>query len=131
MDPWRLTPQQCPSIAQIASRESAARALPGRLSLPLVGGCEMLLDHVTIGLEPLAVLCQLAALDGPDLHPAAALVIFRRHLHRRHHAAERDALDRLSTVLHFLTGGLGAALGLDGIACGFGVDGRDHDTAVV
>ena len=91
----------------------------------------MLLDHVAVGLEPLAVLDELAALDGPHLHPAAALVVLARHLHGRHHAAEREALDGFHAVLHVLAGGLGPALGLDGVADGFDMQSGDHQASIV
>ena len=91
----------------------------------------MLLDHVAVGLEPVAVLDELAALDGPDLHPAAALVVLGRDLHGRHHAAEREVLDRLHALLHVLAGWAGAALGLDGVADRLDVQGGDHHAAIV
>ena len=39
---------------------------------------EMLFDHVTIGLEPVTVLDELAALHRPDLYPTTALMILGR-----------------------------------------------------
>ena len=39
---------------------------------------EMLSNHLTIGLEPVAVLDELAALHRPDLYPTTTLVILGR-----------------------------------------------------
>src|SRR5688500_10178807 len=84
----------------------------------LVHRREVLLDHVAVGLEPVAVFDQLAILDGPDLDPATAFVVLARDLHRRHQSAEREALDGFHAVPDLLGTRLGAALGLDGVARG-------------
>src|SRR5262245_56900403 len=68
----------------------------------LVGRREMLVDHVAVGLEPVAVLDELATLDRPHLHPTATLVVGLGNLHRRNHAAQREAIDRLHALLHVL-----------------------------
>src|SRR5215471_12080000 len=93
--------------------------------------CQMSLDNVAISLEPLAVLDELTALDGPHLHPTAALVVLGGHRDGRHHAAEREVLDVLHAPLHVLAGGLGPALGLDRIADGLDVQGGCHLAPVV
>src|SRR6478735_1789088 len=92
---------------------------------------EMLLDRRAIALEPVLGPDQLAALDGPDLHPAATLVVGRRELHRRQQAAQREALDLLHALLDVLAVRLGAALGLDGVAQRLDLNRRRHDAAVV
>src|SRR6476619_7962943 len=97
----------------------------------LVDGSEVLLDHVAVGLEPVCGLLKLAALDGPDLHPAAALVVFRRDVEGRHYPTEREVLDLLHTLLDVFARGLGAALGLDGVANGFEMDGGLEHAAIV
>src|SRR5262245_62735743 len=89
-----------------------------RRGLLLLRRREVLVDHVAVGLEPLGGLDELAALDRPHLHPAAALMIERRQLHRRHHATERKALDRLHAVLDVDRVRPRPALGLDGVTRG-------------
>src|SRR5262245_39364701 len=91
----------------------------------LVRGREMFLDHVTIGLEPIAIFDEFTALHGPDLHPATALVILGRNLHGWHHPAKREALDRLHALFDIFAAGLGAALGFDGVACRLGMQRSD------
>src|SRR5262245_43882817 len=73
---------------------------------------EVLLDQGAIALEPVLDLHELAALYRPDLDPAAAFVVGRRDLERRHDAAQGEALDRLHALLHLFRVGLGAVLGL-------------------
>src|SRR5262245_5511114 len=98
-------------VCRAAPRNGAkpSRAQPQRR---LVRGREMLLDHIPIGLEPFAVLGQLAAFDRPHLYPATALMVVLRHFHGWHHAAERKALHGLQPILDILARRLGAALGL-------------------
>src|SRR5262249_21086306 len=91
----------------------------------------MLADHVTIGLEPVAILGELAVLDGPYLHPAAAFMVGFGERDWRNHAAKGEALDLLHALLDVLARRHGAALGLDRVAHRFGVDGGDHDAAIV
>src|SRR3954470_12877029 len=62
------------------------------------------LDDLAIGAEPVSVGYELAALDSEDLDPAAALVVLRRDLERRHQPAERKVLDLLEPLLDILPG---------------------------
>src|SRR5260370_38799265 len=65
-------------------------------------GRELLLDHRAIALEPVLHLHELAALDGPDLHPATAFMVGGGDSHCWHEAAQGEALDRLHALLHLL-----------------------------
>src|SRR6516225_1677463 len=94
-------------------------------------GREMFVDHLAVGLEPVAVFDELSVPDGPHLHPAAALMIGFGYRDRGHHAAERKALDVLHAFLDVLTRGLCAALGLDGIADGFRMQRGVHDATII
>src|SRR5262245_1595148 len=78
-------PAPSPAIPELAAANVRDDQAPTTAS---VDGCQMLHDDVAIGLEPFAILDELAALDGPHLHPAAAFMVLRRHLERRHHTAE-------------------------------------------
>src|SRR4051794_24331553 len=77
---------------------------------------DRLLDHLAIGAEPVAVGHELAALDGEDPDPAAALVVLRRDFERRHQAAEREVLDLLEPLLDILASRRFAAVQLDRVA---------------
>src|SRR4029079_8404519 len=90
---------------------------------------EVLLDHVAVGLEPVAIFDQLAILGGQDLHPAAALVVLTRDLHVWYQPAQRESLDGFHAVPDVLGAWLGAALGLDGIARGLDMDRGNHNAA--
>src|SRR6266851_3539420 len=122
-------------IASMGTREERGRrSLAARLSMR--SGLrrvsrELLLDHRAIALEPVLHLHELAALDGPDLHPATAFMVGGGDLHRWYEAAQGEALDRLHALLDLLRGRHGAALRLDGIAQRLDVDRRMQDTAVV
>src|SRR6187549_1277620 len=114
----------------MADRELRLGSRPLLSATRLVRSDEVPVDHVSIGAEPVAILDELAALDRPDLDPAAALMVGRGNLHRRHHATQAEALDGLHTLLHVLAGRFCAALGLDRIANGLGMDRRGHDAAI-
>src|SRR5215813_8441702 len=60
---------------------------------------DVLGHHILIRGEPVGFLLELAALDLPDLHEPAALVVGRRHLERWHQAAQREVRDLLEAVL--------------------------------
>src|SRR5688572_14140814 len=96
------------------------RSPPARLysGLRRFGG-DLLLDELAIALEPVLRLHQLAALDGPDLDPAAALMVGRRQFHRRHEAAQCEVLHRFHTLLHVLARRCSTTFRLDGVAHGF------------
>src|SRR5215831_13759350 len=75
-----------------------------------VGRCDVLLHDLAVGLEPLGGLLELTAIDGPDLHPAAALVVFRGDVEGRNEPAEGEVFDLLHPLLDVLAGRLAAAL---------------------
>src|SRR5579864_1965014 len=104
----------------------AVRRRPG-----LFGRLDGFVYDVAIGVEPLGLLDELAALDLEDLHPAAALVIVRRDLQRRDQSAEREVLDLLEALLDVVTGRLLATVGLDRIAQRLDLDSRLKDAAVI
>src|SRR5882724_12665027 len=82
-----------------ASPFSAPRLLRAR-------GLDVLGQHCRVRREPVRDLFELAALHLPDLHEAAALVIGRRDLERRHQPAEGKVRDLLEARLHVRTGDL-------------------------
>src|SRR5262245_6756693 len=138
--PWSLRPERASAQSRDPRRQPALKSLiagprdklKGWRGTPvLVRGHEMLVDHVAVGPEPVAVLDEFTALDCPNLYPTAALMIGLSNLHRRDHAAQREALDRLHALLHVLAYRLGTALGLDCVSCCLRVDRRDHDAAIV
>src|SRR5688572_22090202 len=90
-----------------------------------------LLHDIAVGPEPVAVGHELAALDGEDLDPAAALVVLRRDLERRYETAERKALDLLKALLHVLACRLLAAVQLERLTQRLDLDRRLQQPAVV
>src|SRR5262245_19697841 len=90
------------------------------------GGLDVLRDHVRIRGEPVRHLLELAALDLPDLHEPAALVVVRRDLERGHEPAEGEVVDLLEARLHVGAGDLAVRLGLEGIADGLDVQRGDQ-----
>src|SRR6516225_280951 len=136
------------SMARLALRRgSPAGGLPrGRLFLPApatpcgfgggrsaasVDRRDVLPHNVAVGLEPLGGFLELAALDGPDLNPAAALVVLWGNVEGRNEPIEGEVFDLLHALLDILAGWLGAALGLDGVADRFEMDGCLEHSAVV
>src|SRR5215831_9138806 len=120
----------------VLPRPPLARAPPARVpgrqwSAISVGRGDVLLHDLAVGLEPLGRLLELTAFDGPDLHPAAALVVLRGDVEGRNEPAESEVFDLLHPVLDVLTAWLAAALGLDGVADRFEVDGCEKHAAVV
>src|SRR3984893_5139298 len=85
---------------EIGRRSLAARPFT-RSGLRGVGR-EVLLDHRAVALEPVLHLHELAALDRPDLHLAAALVVGGADFHRWHEAAQGEAFDGLHALLDVL-----------------------------
>src|SRR5437763_16848258 len=67
------------------------------------------LHDLAIGLHPLRLLDELAALDLEDLHPAAAFMLGGRDRQRRHQSAEIELLDALEALLDVLAFGRLAA----------------------
>lgn len=63
------------STAAIVDLDPSVQGPQGRLAS--VRGLQLLLDHVAIGMEPIPVLDEFAAPDGPNLNPAAPFVVFR------------------------------------------------------
>src|SRR3954454_18057032 len=92
---------------------------------------DRLLDHLAIGAEPVAVGHELAALDGEDPDPAAALVVIRGDFERREEAAERKVLDLLSPLLYVVTGRLLAAVQLQRLADRLDLHRRLQQPAIV
>src|SRR5690242_14617800 len=75
----------------------------------LFGVLHRVLDDVAIGLHPVRLLDELAALDLEDLHPTAAFVLRRRDRQRWHESAEVELLDALKALLDILALGRLAA----------------------
>src|SRR6266513_217791 len=97
--------------------------LPGprpRLRL-LPGLLDVLGHHVLVRGEPVGDLLELAALDLPDLHEPAALVVLRRDLERGHQSAQREVVDLLEALLRVLAGDLAVRLRLQRVADGLDV----------
>src|ERR1700739_4602110 len=97
-------------------------------SLGLFDRCR---DHLRIGADPLGLLDEFAALGLVDLHPAAALVVGRGDVERRHQPAEGEIVDRLEPLLDLFTGRLLAAIRLDRVADRLDMERRDQEAAVV
>src|SRR5216684_6454429 len=120
------------SMAIPVGVRAAKSSPPARHASGLRGvGCNLFLDHRAIALEPVLHLHELAALDGPDLHPAAAFMVGRAELHRRNEAAQGEALDRFHAFLYVLAGGRGTTLGFNSVADRLDVQRRAQDAAVV
>src|SRR5438132_7701379 len=65
----------------------------------LFGVLHRVLHNLAIGLHPLRLLDELAALDLEDLHPAAAFMLGGRDLHRRHQSAQIELHEALEVLL--------------------------------
>src|SRR6516162_5312031 len=103
----------------------------GQRPLPLFGLADRLGDDLRIGAEPVGLLDELAVLDLEDLHPAAALMIGRGDLERRHQPTQGKVFDLLEALLHVLTGRLLAAVHFERVASRLDVEGGPQNATVV
>src|SRR6266850_7380183 len=116
-------------LADFRSRLRPPGPARGRKRVALLLGArflDVLGHHVLVRGVPVGDLLELAALDLPDLHEPAALVVLRRDLERRHQAAEREVRDLLEALLDVVAGDLAARLGLERVADGLHVQGPDE-----
>src|SRR5262245_6092160 len=91
----------------------------------------VLRDDLRIRRVPVGHLHELPALDLPDLHEPAALVIARGDLERRHEATQREVRDLLEAGLHVGARDLAVGLGLQRVADGLDVERGDEHAAIV
>src|SRR6185369_6216682 len=97
---WATAVETVPTTPVTPTRAANAPMRNCRMSVLLSlllrdGGLDVLADHVRIGGVPLRHLLELAALDLPDLHETAALVVGRRDLEGRHQPPEGEVGDLL------------------------------------
>ena len=78
---------------------ATARRDPGGSCPRLIGGLDRVFDNVAIGAEPVGLLDELAVMDLEDLDPAAALVVGRGDLQRRHKTAQGEVVDLFHAFL--------------------------------
>src|SRR5215813_14301455 len=76
------------------------------------GRLDVLGDHVRVGRVPVGDLLELSALDLPDLHESAALVVGGRDLEGRHQPAQGEVVDLLEAGLGVDSGDLPVGLRL-------------------
>src|SRR5437016_9607906 len=96
--------EDCHSTASATPDGVAERGRVARLAR-LFGVLHRVLHDLAIGLHPLRLLDELAALDLEDLHPAAAFMLGGRDRQRRHQSAEIELLDALEALLDVLAFG--------------------------
>src|SRR5215467_3753894 len=92
---------------------------------------QRMLDDVAISTEPVRLLDKLAALDLEDLYPAAAFVVSRGDLQRRHEATQGKIADLLEAVLDISSGRRLAAAGFQRITDALDMDRGLQETTVV
>src|SRR5215469_7253314 len=107
----RITPSYTTSMLFSASK------MPS-----LLRRLQCVLDDVAIGTEPVGLLDKFAAFDLENLYPAAAFVVGRGDLQRRHEATQGKIADLLKAVLDISPGRRLAAAGFQRITDALDMD---------